>query len=112
MKLYKSSRYSDSLVDENYAYAEKKVKRIKGFYVHFFVYIVINLAALAAVYYEVKTSADFWKLKNFWMALSWGIGLAAHALSVFGPHLLFGPKWEENKIRQIIDKERKSQNWE
>ncbi|AWA30153.1 hypothetical protein HYN48_08700 [Flavobacterium magnum] len=104
--------YKESPVNENYAFAEKRVKRIKGFYTHLLIYAVINLAALIAVYFEVKTVSDFWKLKNFWMLLSWGVGLAAHAVSVFGPHVLFGPKWEERKIRQIIEKERKSQHWE
>jgi 2TM domain-containing protein len=98
--------------NQNYMYAEKRVKRMKGFYVHLFVYVIINSIALVTVYNQAKTSSDFWKPQTFWMTLSWGLGLAAHGISVFGTHYLFSRKWEEDKIRKIIDKERKQQNWE
>lgn len=108
-----SGKYMDSgQPDDNYMYAERKVKRIKGFYVHFSVYVIINTIALVTAYRHSKTSADFWELDTFWMLLSWGIGLAAHGISVFAPHFLFSKKWEEERIRKIIDKERKTQNWE
>ncbi|WP_298153174.1 2TM domain-containing protein [Flavobacterium sp.] len=98
--------------DDDYIYAEKRVKKIKGFYTHVFVYVFINVIALVFSYYKAKNSADFWKLQTFWMAFSWGIGLVAHGLSVFGFNYFFSREWEERKIRKIIEEEKKRQNWE
>jgi hypothetical protein len=44
-------------------------------------------------------------------ALFWGIGLAAHGLSVFGNTIFFGQNWEEKKIQELMDKD-KSEKWE
>ncbi len=108
-----SGNYTDSgQPDENYIYAERKVKRIKGFYTHLSVYVIINGIALVNAYRRSKSSEDFWEPDTFWMLFSWGVGLTAHWISVFSPHFLFSKKWEEERIRKIIDKERKTQNWE
>jgi hypothetical protein len=42
----------------------------------------------------------------YWPLLGWGIGLAAHGLSVFGLEGFWGPDWEERKIKEMIDKRR------
>jgi hypothetical protein len=36
--------------------------------------------------------------------LAWGIGLAVHAVVVYGLGSVLGDEWEERKIREIVDK--------
>jgi hypothetical protein len=36
--------------------------------------------------------------------LAWGIGLAAHAVVVYGFSSVLGDEWEERKIQEIMDK--------
>lgn len=98
--------------DERYEIAAKRVKRIKGFYVHAMVYILVNIFIVAANY--DKSSFDsglFFRWETYSTALFWGIGLVAHGLSVFGKNLFFSSNWEEKKIQEIMDKD-KSQKWE
>jgi predicted RND superfamily exporter protein len=54
---------------------------------------------------------SFFKFKTFSTALFWGIGLAAHGLSVFLPSLIMGKDWEEKKIKELMEKE-KNNKWE
>lgn len=86
---------------QEYDRAKKQVKRIRGFYVHAVVFVLVN-ALLVAI--NLATSADHWWF--FWPLLGWGIGLAAHAIAVFGFGGIWGPDWEERKIREIIGKRR------
>ena len=98
--------------DERYNAAYKRVKRIKGFYVHAMVYVLVNIFIVASNY--DNSSFDyglFFRWETFSTALFWGIGLLAHGLSVFGRNLFFGQNWEERKIQEFMEKE-KSEKWE
>ncbi len=92
-----------------YQQALKRVKTIKGFYTHLIVYIVIN--AMLVIVNSRNSSEDFWHWQTFSTAFFWGIGLLAHALSVFMPTMLMGKDWEERKIKQLMEKE-KQNKWE
>lgn len=96
--------------DERYTLAYKRVKRIKGFYTHLVIFIVIN--SIVIINNSFQSSNTFlWSWKNFSTPLFWGIGLLAHGLSVFGRNIFFGSKWEEKKIQQLMAKE-KENKWE
>ena len=106
---YQSENYNP---DERYNLAYKRVKRIKGFYVHALVYALVNLFIIASSYSKSSfDSGDFFRWETFSTALFWGIGLLAHGLSVFGRNLFFGQNWEERKIQEFMEKE-KSEKWE
>ena len=98
--------------DERYELAYKRVKRIKGFYVHLLVYIGVNTFLIIGNNNEsISSNHLFWSWETFSTALFWGIGLAAHGLSVFGNAIFFGQNWEEKKIQELMDKD-KSEKWE
>lgn len=106
------SRFVPSNEEElKYYEALKKVKRIKGFYTHAIVYIVINIFIIIANVNDLKEGESYFQLKNFFTAFFWGIGLLAHGLSVFLPDFLLGKNWEERKIKELMDKE-KANKWE
>ena len=94
-----------------YQQALKRVKRIKGFYTHLIIYIVINTGILIANYTSGNHGYNFWTWQTFSTALCWGIGLVAHGLSVFLPDKLLGKDWEERKINELMEKE-KQNKWE
>ena len=48
----------------------------------------------------------FFQFKNFFTATFWGIGLAAHAVTVFLPRVNFIKKWEDKKIKELMDKQK------
>ncbi|HEU4495964.1 MAG TPA: 2TM domain-containing protein [Flavobacterium sp.] len=91
--------------------ARKRVKAISGFYRHFIVYILVNAFLIALKYFNLEPGEKFLKFSTFSTAFFWGIGIAFHALGVFGTALFFGSGWEEKKIRQLMEKE-KTSKWE
>lgn len=82
--------------------AQKQVKRMKGFYIHATVYAFVNLLIIFGNWYDAPT--NWFNSDTFDTAFFWGIGLAAHAFSVFGRELIFGKNWEERKIQEILNK--------
>ena len=92
-----------------YQEAVRKVKKIKGFYTHAIVYVVINLMII--IVNTQNSTEGLFRLKNFSTAIFWGIGLLAHAMSVFMPGIILGKDWEEKKIKELMEKE-KNNKWE
>ncbi len=94
-----------------YQQALKRVKRIKGFYTHLIVYVVINSGLLVAKYSNMDVADNFWRWQTFNTVFFWGIGLVAHGMSVFMPGMLMGKDWEERKIKELMEKD-KQNKWE
>jgi uncharacterized integral membrane protein len=96
---------------EQYQCAKNQVKKLKGFYGHLAVYIIVNSILLVLVYKNLDQGQNFFSFGTFSTAIFWGIGLLSHATSVFGKDLIFNKKWEEIKIQEFMGKDKKS-NWE
>jgi hypothetical protein len=82
--------------DKRYQAARKYVRKLREFYTHVAVYVVVNVFLFIV---NVITGPDWW---FYWVSLAWGIGLAIHAYEVFFQDRLFGPDWEERKIRELM----------
>ncbi|EKB59117.1 2TM domain-containing protein [Bergeyella zoohelcum] len=85
-----------------YRKAEKRVKKLKKFYNHLAVYIVVNTFLVGLNLYQNPN--HLWCL---WVVFGWGLGLALNAVSVFLPNLFFSKQWEERKIKELMEKEKK-----
>ena len=97
---------------ERYNEAKKRVEQIKGFYAHLMSFIIVNLGLF--IFNIATLPNDLWfNYWFYWQLLFWGIGLAIHGMFVFNLFSLFGKKWEEEKIKEFISKEKKQNNkWE
>ncbi|MFA5353901.1 MAG: 2TM domain-containing protein [Thermodesulfovibrionales bacterium] len=84
-----------------YDQARRHVLELKGFYRHLAMYLLIN-AFLIGI--NLVTAPE--ELWFYWPLLGWGIGIIAHAVSVFGGSRFLGKDWEEKKIREFMDKKR------
>ncbi len=83
-----------------YIQAKKRVKQIKGFYIHAAIFVLVNLLLL----FLKTTKQENISTDDFWGMGLWGIGLLAHGLTVFLPNFFLGSDWEERKIRELMDK--------
>ena len=90
-----------------YKAAQKRVKDIKGFYIHLTVYVFINAAILIFSTKHIGIENGWNDLSRYSTLFFWGIGLFAHWASVFGPNFLFGKGWEERKIKELMEKDKK-----
>jgi hypothetical protein len=89
-----------------YREAEKRVKKIKGFYIHAMVYFFVNIFIIASKAIDQDPEEVFWEWDLLALPLFWGIGLAAHGLSVFLPAFILGKDWEDKKIKELMDKDK------
>ncbi|MFH6604311.1 2TM domain-containing protein [Maribacter algicola] len=104
--------------DENISKAErraraiKKVKELKGFYIHLTIYLTINTVLLMIKivgnsYYGEGFMGPLWHFSTFGSWLFWGIGLGFHASKVFGFFPFFRTEWERRQIQKYIEQEKK-----
>lgn len=101
----------DAITELQYVEAIARVKKIKGFYIHLIVYLVVNIMIVVVNFQDLKVGESYFKIENFFTAFFWGIGLTSHAFSTFLPNWIFGKNWEEKKIKELMEKE-KNEKWE
>ncbi|WP_435262865.1 2TM domain-containing protein [Tenacibaculum sp. nBUS_03] len=83
-----------------YAKAKKRIEKIKGFYIHLLVTIVL---IPFLIFINLRFVPQFhW----FWFpVMGMSIGLFFHWLGAFGfDKLGFSKDWEEKKIKEYLDK--------
>ncbi|WP_027376826.1 2TM domain-containing protein [Kaistella palustris] len=96
MEIYSSTQ------QERLQEAQKKVKSIRGFYVHATVFVFVNLFIIAGC--AADDLQSLFTTDPYMTAVFWGIGLAAHGMAVFGQDLLFGQNWEKKQVQKILNK--------
>ncbi len=100
----------------SYERAQAKVKRIKGFYNHLFIYVLFLIFwfTLAGRFFgfigdsigNVDDGFFRWANINLWLnPLIWGIIIAIHAIFVFGRTGKRIRKWEDRKIAEFMNEE-------
>ncbi|OYU81884.1 MAG: histidine kinase [Flavobacterium sp. BFFFF1] len=88
--------------DERYFEARKRVNEIKGFYGNLASYIVLNIFFL--VLNLLTSPKNLW---FFWPLIGWGIGVFFHGMKVFNYMPFVNKDWEERKIRQFMEEEKR-----
>jgi hypothetical protein len=75
------------------------VEAIKGFYGNLGAYCLV-IPFLA--YLNYRTTSFPWVI---FPTLGWGFGLLMHGLEAYGDNPIWGKRWEERKIRELMEKE-------
>ncbi|MCK0132225.1 2TM domain-containing protein [Flavobacteriaceae bacterium F08102] len=101
--------FSNYNKEEAYFRAKKKLEKLVGFYWHFGIFLAVNIFLWVVIAINLSPGESFWTFGHFTTFLFWGIGIVFHFMKVFGSSFLFGKKWEERKIKQIMEKEKKQQ---
>ena len=77
--------------------AMRRVQEEKSFYSHFGTYVFVILGLF--ILNQVTSRAQWW----YWPAIGWGIGIAAHFSGTFGFPFIFGKRWEDRRIKKLMD---------
>jgi transcriptional regulator with XRE-family HTH domain len=89
---------ADIRPDEALALAH--VRKVKGFYIHLSQYVIVTAAL--TVLNLVWTPSYWWFV---WPALGWGLGVAAHAASVFDAVPFLNGAWEKRQVEKYLGRE-------
>ncbi|TYR79258.1 2TM domain-containing protein [Priestia megaterium] len=82
-----------------YQEAKEKVEKIRGFYIHLTVYVLVNTMLCIINFLTVPQFLWF-----FFPLCGWGIGITAHAIATFASNKRFGQRWEEKKIKKYMER--------
>lgn len=91
----------------------KRVKKIKDFYIHIFLYSIGAVIFILKTYFSVKF--NFFPFRWFpnWFIMSiWTAIIVFQMIELFFAEIIFGKRWENKKIKEIMTKETKKQTWE
>jgi hypothetical protein len=91
-----------------YQEAQKRVQKMKGFYTHLIVFILVNIFVIIKKTQHVDEGETI--LHAFKLTFFWGIGLTFHGLKTFDSVPFFGKNWEEKKVKEIMDKEKEQES--
>jgi len=91
--------------------AKKKVEELKGFYIHFAVYVLVNIMiSTVIVVAQVSDGSSIvdsiFHFGTFSTWLFWGIGVFFHAAKVFQYNPFFNKNWEEKQIKKFMEQDR------
>ncbi|MEZ4808929.1 MAG: 2TM domain-containing protein [Allomuricauda sp.] len=99
-KLLSVMETQQSYIEEKrYLKALEKVKGIKDFYTNLISYCIV----IPFLWWLNFRTTDF--LWAFFPTLGWGFGVLMHGLEAFGYNPLWGKRWEERKIQELMDRE-------
>jgi len=90
-------------MNKKYIEAREKVKSLRRFYIHLFVFLIINITLLVRlILLEKDESLDtfVWLILN--IMITWSIGLIIHAWCVFEGKILFSKEWGERKTEEFL----------
>jgi hypothetical protein len=90
-------RTTNYQIDNALERAKQKVKELKGFYIHFAVYLVF---VLFFIFLNSLSGGFPWAI---FPILGWGFGILGHASEVFDWNPFFGKDWEQRKIREFLE---------
>ncbi|MCR9139562.1 MAG: 2TM domain-containing protein [Alphaproteobacteria bacterium] len=92
-----TSMYKQTDISEQERDALEYVRDIKGFYSHLIMYLIFAPAMVVASFFY--PAENHWYI---WPIVGWGMGVAAHGLSVFEVFSLFGADWERRQVEKRL----------
>ncbi|WP_317169045.1 2TM domain-containing protein [Poritiphilus flavus] len=85
--------------DKRYQKAKEKVEAIKGFYGNVTAYCIV---IPFLIWLNLRTTSFPWVI---FPMLGWGFGLLMHGMEAYGYNPLLGKRWEEKKIKELMEKD-------
>jgi len=89
----------EHIEEKRYLKAKERVEAIKGFYGNLFAYLIV----IPFLWWLNWRTTDF--LWAFFPTFGWGFGVTMHALEAFGYNPFLGKRWEEKKLKELMEDE-------
>jgi 2TM domain len=97
---------ADSEYDRAFRNARRQVRRMRGWYLHAFIYIaIVGFAWLRFLFAgSFESWYPFHRMPRMPLGLTfgWGFGLIIHGLVVFARVGPFGQGWEDRQVKRLL----------
>jgi uncharacterized protein YacL len=107
MELIMENNTSNELLRE---LARERVHKLRQFYVHLFIYVVVVLIYMSKTYFGAPFNFIPLRYINETVVWIWTFVIAVKGFKLFIKEQFLGTQWEQNKIREIIEKENSLKN--
>ncbi|TMM56866.1 2TM domain-containing protein [Maribacter algarum] len=92
--------------------AKKRVEELKGFYIHFMVYVLVNIMISTVIIVSHMHNGDsflesIWDFGTISTWIFWGIGIFFHGMKVFSFNPFLGRDWEERQLKKYMEEDKK-----
>ncbi|NRT15584.1 hypothetical protein HNP99_001941 [Flavobacterium sp. 28A] len=102
---------NSDIQNHSFELARKKVQKLKTFYIHFIIYLIGLSFFILKEYFKIGfTIFPFNQLNSFVMAIWTGAFLITLVDTVVS-FVLFGKKWEDQKLAHFMKARNKTQKW-
>jgi len=82
--------------DLKYERAKEHVEKLKGFYIHFAIYLIM---VPVFIFLNFRSTGFPWAI---FPIVGWGFGVAGHAMETYNYNPLLGKNWEERKMKEFM----------
>jgi hypothetical protein len=90
----------------------KKIVKLRSFYIHAFIYAIGLTIYVLKEYYGVPLNFFPARYLNSVVMVIWTSVFLFSAIDLFTSIKIFGEKWEQRKMKSILEKKIKKQKWE
>lgn len=99
--------YNTPEEEKLYKEARKRVKKKKNYYSAIIAYFTVCTFLTFLNWYQLSDGhGHYWWVK--WVWFGWGIGMFFYTISFFKNGVFFGQDWEDRKIKEEMEKMKRS----
>lgn len=112
MELIMENTENTIVTQELQKIATKRVKKIRNFFIHALVYSIGLVVYILNRYFGF--SIDFFPLDylNFYVMAIWTFVFITDGIDLFLVEIVFGKKWENLKVKKMMDEDKEKNKWE
>jgi len=92
--------------------ARKKVKKRKNFYIHLFVFTIAISLWLLKRYTSLPLNFFPIRYINWFVMSIWTVVITFQAIELLISEVIFGKKWEDKQVKNILENKTEKQTWE
>lgn len=93
--------------NKSYISAKEKVRQIQIFYMHLVGYIIVVLLLSYNIYIAEGEYRTFFVWLDIFFLVAWTIFIFIHGWRVFKGRRIFNKSWEERKMKEFMEKNKK-----
>jgi len=91
--------------EKKYERALERVEKLKGFYIHFTIYLIM---IPVFIFLNYRSGGFPWAI---FPIVGWGFGVAGHAMETYSYNPFLGKNWEEKKIKELMEKDQTNKKY-